>query len=366
VSLWADRLLLLALALLPLHRPLLSEAPHVAAADLVAGAALGLYLLMRRLPRAAWVRLGVLVATLTPSVLVAVDGRRALAQLCGLVYVTLLGGAAMSLAERRQRDGLRAIVVGAAVACALGFVLWGRYVWMALPRPLGPTESPAMLSMIALGGLFALRALGSDAGRWRALVLLFWVTLVAAQSRILLCAVVGVAIEAWPRRRILASLVMAAALALFVTSLVWRVVPLSATPPFIDTNPTPYRVCHDVGWRAFAAHPWAGVGLRGFAGAWPRYVDDAQAVAAFAPLLPEPRDPHGTLTGYLAEAGLPALLLLGYLAWDVWRRRGSTGYFVALVLASCTLDLLTERSTWALLGLMSAGYHWPSESSTKR
>jgi hypothetical protein len=289
-------------------------------------------------------------------------------QLAGLVYVLLLSGAAMSLAARRQRDGLVAIVAGAAVACALGFVVWERYLWMALPRPVGPTESPAMLSMIALAGLFALRALDGSAGRWRALQLLFWAILVAAQSRILLCAIVGVAVEAWPRRRTLASIAIGGALVLFAASLVWRVVPLSSAPPFIDTHPSPYRICHDVGWRAFAAHPLAGVGLHGFHAAWPRYVDEPTARLAFAPMAPTARDPHGTLSGYLAEAGLPALLLLGYLAWDVWRRRGSTGYFVALVLASCTLDLLTERSSWALVGLLSiveGGRHWPSDRSTK-
>ncbi|MDB4969199.1 MAG: hypothetical protein JWN44_4888 [Myxococcales bacterium] len=359
---WVELLLLVALAALPLHRPLVHEAPNVSAADLVAGVALAAYLLIERLPPAAWLRLGVLVITLTPAVIVATDRRRALAQLLGLAYVMLIFAAAMSLGERRRRDALRAFVVGAAVACALGFVFCQRYPWMALPRPVGPTESPAMLSMIALAGLFALRALGA----WRPLAILFWAILVAAQSRILLCAIVGVAVEAWPRRRVIASMAIAGALALFVLSLVWRLVPVSSTAPFVDRHPTPYRVCHQVAWRAFADHPLTGVGLRGFHAAWPRYVDEPMATAAFSPMVPSPRDPHGTLQGYLAEAGLPALLLLGFLAWDVWRRRGSPGYFVALVLASCTLDLLTERSSWALLGLISAGYHWPNEESTKR
>ena len=367
----ADLLLLVALAALPLHRPLVHQAPHVSAADLLAGVALALYLLIERLPRAAWLRVGVLVLALAPSVALAADRRSAAVQLGGLVYVMLLSGAAMSLAARRQRDGLIAIVAGAALACVLGFVVWESYLWMALPRPLGLTESPAMLSMIALAGLFAVRTLG----RWRALQLLFWAILVAAQSRILLCAIVGVAIVAWRRRRALASIAIAGALALFCASLVWRVVPLSSSPPFIDTHPSPYRVCHDVGWRAFAAHPLAGVGLRGFRDAWPRYVDEPTARAAFAPMSPMARDPHGTLTGYLAEAGLPALALLGFLAWDVWRRRVASreaiGYFAALVLASFTLDLLTERSTWALVGLLSivagvaGGRHWPSDRSTK-
>lgn len=368
---WADRLLLVALALLPLHRPLVRESPHIGLADLIAGPALALALLMMRLPRAAWLRVGVLLLTLAPSVLVAADRPRAALQLCGLVYVALLSGAAMALAARRRRDGLVAIIAGAALACALGFVVWERYPWMALPRPVGSTESPSMLSMIALGGLFALRALHPSpplGRRWlgQALTALFWLTLVVAQSRILLAAIVGVAVDAWPRRRALAATVAGAALALFAVSLVWRVVPPSATPPFIDTHPSPYAVCHDVAWRAFAAHPLAGVGLRGFHAAWPRYVDPVTAAAALSPLPPRPMDPHGTLQGYLAEAGLPALVLLGFLAVDGWRRRGSTGYFVALLVASCTLDLLTERSTWALVGLLSAGAHSARDASTKR
>jgi hypothetical protein len=355
VQRWVDLLLLLAIAALPFHRPLLHEAPHIGPGDLVAGVALLAYLVTTRLPRPVWIRVAVLVLTLAPSVWVALDRRHAVLQLAGLAYVLLMSGAAWSLAQRRQRDGLVALVVGAALACVCGIVLTERYPWMKWPRPVGPTESPAMLSMIALAGLFALRALDSRSWRWRALAILFWVTLVAAQSRILLVALIGVAVEAWPRRRILASTVIAAALALLVVSLVWRVVPLSTSPPHIDTHPSPYAVCHDVGWRAFAAHPLTGVGLRGFHQAWSLYLDERTAAEAFSPLLPTPRDPHGTLQGYLAEAGLPALLLLGFLAVDVWRRRGFTGYFVALVLASCTLDLLTERTTWALLGLFSVG-----------
>ena len=360
----ADLLVLVALAALPLHAPLVLDAPHVSVADLVAGTALALYLLMERLPRAAWLRVAVLVVTLAPSVAVAADRRRALLQLAGLVYVLVLSGVAWSLALRRRREGLVALAIGAAVACGLGFAIWERYPWMPLARPIGPTESPAMLSMIALAGLFAVRALGARGWPWRALQALFWAILVAAQSRILLCAIIAVAVDAWPRRRALASVTIAAALALFAASLVWRVVPLASSPPFIDRSPSPYRVCHDVGWRAFLAHPLAGVGLHGFQAAWPDFVDEPTARAAFAPLAPSPRDPHATLGGYLAEAGLPALVLLGFLAWDVWRRRLSTGYFVALVLASCTLDLLTERSTWALLGLAAAGRHWASDAST--
>lgn len=351
-------MLLVALAALPFHRPLLHDAPHVGVGDVVAGLALLACLVTTRLPRVAWVRLAVLLLTLSPSLLMADDRRRALLQLVGLAYVMLVSGAACSLAQRRWRDGLVAVIVGAALACALGAIFTERYPWMKWPRPVGPTESPAMLSMIALAGLFARRALGRESGRWRALDALFWITLVAAQSRILLVAIVGVAVTEWPRRRLLASSAIAVALALFVASLIWRIVPISISPLHVDTHRSPYAICHDVGWRAFASRPLTGVGLRGFQSAWSRYVDEKAAAEAFAPLLPTPRDPHGTLSGYAAEAGLPALVLLGFLAVDLWRRRRDgrevVGYLVALALASCTLDLLTERTSWALLGLFTA------------
>src|SRR5258707_790570 len=105
---WIDGLLLVALALLPLHRPALHTGPNVCAADIVAGVALAAYLLLERLPRGAWLRVGVLIVTLAPSLFVAPDRPRAVEQLVGLVYVFLFSGAAWSLAERRQRDGLRA------------------------------------------------------------------------------------------------------------------------------------------------------------------------------------------------------------------------------------------------------------------
>jgi O-antigen ligase/polysaccharide polymerase Wzy-like membrane protein len=359
VQRWVDGLLLIAIAALPFHLPLVHQSPNIGAGDVVAGVALLAYFSTSPLPRPILVRIGVLILALLPSVVVALDRRHAALQLAGLAYVMLLSGAAWSLAQRRRQHGLVALVAGAALACLGGVFITQSSPWMSWPRPIGSTESPAMLSMIALAGLFAVRALEADhgpsLGRWRLLALLFWATLAAARTRILFVAIIGVAVEAWPRRRALATTTIAVAGALFVASLLWRLVPLSSSPPYFDRSPSPYAVCHDAAWRAFAAHPLTGVGLRGFHAAWPRYVDERAYDEAFAPLGPRPWDPHATLQGYLAEAGLPALLLLGFLAVDVWRRRGSTVYFVALVLASCTLDLLTERTSWALVGLFSVG-----------
>lgn len=370
----AEAVLLVALAALPLHRPLLHEAPNVGLCDVLAAGALALYLLIWRLPRRAWLRPALVALALLPSLAVSPAPASGAAELAGVVYVQLLAACAASLAARRRDDGLVAIVAGAAVAAAVGFAVWQTYPWMRLPRPVGATESPAMLSMVALAGLFALRLLAARQparlGRWRwPLEALFWIVLVAAQSRVLLAAVVGVALVAWPRRRLVAAGAASLALAAFVVSLWFRVVPLGG-PAGIDLHPSPYRVCHAVAWRAFAHRPLAGVGLRGFWAAWPRYVDERVATAAFAPLAPGPRDPHGTLSGWAAEAGLPGLALVVLLAADVWRRRlparEAAAYFAAVVVASFTLDVLTERTTWALLGLMSGGYHWPSDASTPR
>jgi hypothetical protein len=164
------------------------------------------------------------------------------------------------------------------------------------------------------------------------------------------------------------------ALAGTAASITWRLVPVTAQWPFIDLHPSPYRVCHEIAWKTFVEHPLAGVGLENFAAAWPRYYEPARHDPAFAgmslgsgrsegagPSWRElPLDPHGTPQGYLAEAGVPAglmLLGLGLLLWRVKETElpESAAYLAALALAALSLDVLTERSTWALLGLLGRG-----------
>jgi hypothetical protein len=362
---------------LAFHRPHVIESPHAGPSELVAAPLLALYLLLgRRLPRVAWLRLAVLVVTLLPSVVAAPSQGRALAQLAGLVYVALLSGAAMTLGDERPR-ALAALCAGAALACGLGLAgaaldlagvanaLAQRYPWMPLPRPIGPDESPAMLSMVALAGATSLMALARARQLSRRLVILglvlFTATLIAAQSRVLLAALIGVAVALRRRRPWAAGALALSALAPFVLSLTIRIVPLTARPPFVDTHPTPYRVCHSIGLRMFAAHPLTGVGLHAFQSEWPRFYDPARDDAAYAGaewLRGLPRDPHGTLTGYLAEDGIAAFALLAFFAVDVWRRRRREpeveGFLAAVAVASFTLDLFTERGTWALIGLFTA------------
>jgi hypothetical protein len=344
----------------------------------------------RAMPRTGFVLAGVLLAGLGPSVLLAADRRRALAQLAVLVYVALIHQAALAAGTLGlRRAALRSLVAGAAAACALGLVAtliaWGGgqpgplahvYPWNPLARPHGPTESPNMLAMIALAGGAAALTLRREGalhrGLFTALAGVLTLTLVLSQSRVLLAAAVGAgAAWVWSNRKHGASgaavlrrtaglLIAGAGVIALLLSLWFRLLPLRPAPPFIDTDPSLYRVIHDIAWSMFRAHPLAGVGLEHFHRAWPAHYDPARHDAAFGPgletLRGRPWDPHGTVQGYLAEAGLPGLAVVMLAAVLMWRRRGSApetlGFLVALACALFFTDLLTERSTFATLGLL--------------
>lgn len=399
------------LAVLPLHRPALLAAwagsPGGLPEILFPAAALALLLALtqaqtqaqkrplRPLAHLAWLHGALLLAGLLPSVLFAPGGARgrAVLQLGVLLYIAALHSGARVLVRIGGRDaGLRALVTGAAVACVLGLAGWALalagkdpfglaayYPWMAAggPRPLGPTESPAMLGTIALGGATAtlvLRRRAACARPWALMFVgLFGLTLILTRSRLVFAALLGLGVlglaERRPLWRILAGIAVFMALASTAASLTWRLVPITGHWPFIDLHPSPYRVCHEIAWKAFVEHPLAGVGLENFAAVWPRYYEPARHERAFAGMetgKPDganpswrelPLDPHGTPQGYLAEAGWPAGLMLLGLGLLLWRAREtelpeSTAYLAALALAALSLDLLTERSTWALLGLL--------------
>jgi O-antigen ligase len=138
------------------------------------------------------------------------------------------------------------------------------------------------------------------------------------------------------------------------------VVPPRPVLPFIDTGIGPYRVCHDIAWSMFRAHPLTGVGLENFHREWARHYDPAHHDGAFRGgaehLRGIPLDPHGTVQGYLAEAGLPGLVIVLLIAALLWRRRDRSPEVLGLLVAvGCALfftDMLTERSTFATLGLL--------------
>ena len=387
-------------AALPFHRPpvVTGLGPALALPELLFLPLAGLLALAlhhqhawRSTPRTGLALAAVLVVGLAPSVLLAGDRRRALVQLVVLVYVALIHQAALAaVALGLRRAALQALVAGAALACALGLLAaatgWAGgplghlaiiHPWSPLARPIGPTESPTMLAMIALGAGAATLALVRERGlrRWQAglLLALFGLTLVLSQSRVLLAVAAGAGVAwGWSNRggrrsglrRASGLLLAGSALAVLALSLWVRVVPLRPAPPFIDTGPSVYRVCHAIAWSMFRAHPLAGVGLENFHRAWPDHYDPARHDAAYqgwtGRLRGRPMDPHGTVQGYLAEAGLPGLVVVTLVAALMWRRRKghaglppeALGLLIALASALFFTDLLTERSTFATLGLL--------------
>lgn len=379
------------LVVLPFHRPVITDAlgPRLGLPELLflPAAAMTLMLWRRWPPRSGLVSWAVIAVGFAPSVLGALNPGRAAVQLLVLLYVSAICTVSMIVTDLgRRNDGLKALLMGAACASALGtagvllescsihtYGLAARYPWMeTVARPLGPTESPTMLAIIALGGWTAARVLRTRAGLsrswWWASSILFAVTLILSQSRVLLAAVAGAGALLWFRRsraartRIVGAAMVVLAAGLTVTTLVWRVVPVTAQWPFIDFRPSPYRVCHEIAFRTFADHPLIGVGLENFHIVWPRYYNPSRHDRAFAGGAEQrsggPLDPHGTVQGYLAEAGVFALLVLAGLILLLWRRRDPqmpefAAFLVALGVASLSTDILTERSAWALLGLLT-------------
>ena len=379
------------IALLPFHRPPLTSVlgPSLALPDaffLPAAIALLLSGSLRSL-RTSLALGGALVVGFLPSLVDAVSPRSAAAQLLVLLYVVPgLYTVGALLARRGARDAaLKALLAGALAACLLGLIgallavtgneslgLARVYPLMPVARPVGPTESPNMLALIAAcSGFAALDLWRRDAlarGTFIGVLLVLGVTLLAAQSRMAVAAAAGAGVlwalrSARPSGRVLGLGLTASAVAVIVASVAWRVVPLQSEWPFIDAGPSMYWVCHDVAWRTFLSDPLTGVGLECFQDTWPQFYDPARHDAAFAggaeSYLGLPRDPHGTLQGYLAEAGLPALAVLLGLGWCVWRGRlrdcpEVPAVLVFLLVASITTDVLTKRSLWVLLGLLSA------------
>jgi O-antigen ligase len=387
-------------ASLPFHRPPVTTrlGPALALPEilfLVLTPVLALTLMRggawRTMPRAGFGLALLLMAGLAPSVLLAGDRRRALLQLAVLVYVAMIHEVALTATALGLRlPALRALVAGAAGACVLGlvatFIAWGGgdpghlalvSPWTPLARPVGPTESPNMLALIALAGSAATLALARARALpvrvIAALVGLFALTLMLSQSRVLLAAVAGAGAALFaarvgvagrtPRRMVagVSGLILSAgAVGVLVLSLWFRLLPLRLAPPFIDTDVSLYRVIHETAWSTFRAHPLAGVGLENFHRAWPAHYDPTRHDAMFnrglEVYLGRPWDPHGTLQGYLAEGGLPGLAAVLVVAALVWRRRDGApetlGLLVALGCALFFNDLLTERSTFATLGLL--------------
>ena len=370
---------------LSFHRPPLLDAfgPAAGLPEMLFPCAVIAVLLSRwRVDRAALAPALVIAAGFAPSVLFAMDRRRAAAQLCVFLYVAGIYATTRTIARNGHRSAaLLALACGAATNVAIGLAgafldllslpasdLVVRTPWtLGAPRPIGLTESANMLALVAFSGLFAtlaLRRLGTiklpAAGVLTAVAAL---GLVACQSRIALAALLGVAaLKVRHRKPLWAAIGGVSTLGMLVSIRV-QVVPIQRHFPFLNMSLGPYGAMHEIALRAFLHHPLTGVGLESFLQAWPKYYDPARYDRAFsgeyATMLGRAFDPHGTLVGYLAEAGLPALPVLGALAWLVWRGRArdvpeAGAYAIGLLLASFSVDVLTERNTWALLGLLSS------------
>lgn len=325
----------------------------------------------------------VLVAGLLPSVVFASNTFRAGAQLAVLLYIaSILTAAIMVRALGLGTVAARAFTAGASVACLVGVLAFvadvvgvpqewgpgwalGRYPWMAFARPVGPTESPTMLALVALSALAGVKTARVSRPWSISLAALFAVTIVLSQSRVLLIALAGLALffahGDRPIRRTTGQAAYVLLAAMVVVSILIRVVPLRSVPPFLDTTISPYRVCHEIALHAFRERPLTGIGLENFHDAWPRHYDPSRHDAAFAGggevFIGTPLDPHGTIQGYLAEGGIVGIagLLWGLREIIRARRRDAAeaiAYLGALALALLFVDLLTERSTAAMLGLL--------------
>ena len=138
--------------------------------------------------------------------------------------------------------------------------------------------------------------------------------------------------------------------------------------PFIDTGISLYRVCHDIAWSMFRAHPLAGVGLENFHRAWPEHYDPVRHDAAYGgwaeALRGRPWTPMAPCRVTWPRRACRAWRRDAGVAFLMWRRRGSApetlGFLAALACALFFTDLLTERSTFATLGLLLSTSRHPS------
>jgi hypothetical protein len=386
------------LASLPFHRPPVTRrfGPALAIPEvlfvLVALAAVLGWRRLRPVQTTGLQLAGVYVVLFGVTVPFAVDPKRAFAHLAVLVYVALIYQTALLMhSYDRGRAALKSLLAGSVVACVLGlagfiahpfgldrFGWAATFPWMPVARPVGPTETPAMLGMIALVGVTAAVTLWRDGDLGRIPAMgsagLFGVALLVGQSRVLLTALIGLSVGLLTTRpsrsgRIAGAALLFTSAALLVGSLCWRVIPISDRWPYLDTTRSPYRVCHEIAARMWLDHPVHGVGLENFHLKWPLYYDSARDDIAFGRSFERvPMDPHNTLLGYLAEAGLPGLLAMVLAGYLVWRRRGPSplvAAFVAATLAATLFtDVFTERSTWACLGLLAARAPQPQPPET--
>ena len=125
----------------------------------------------------------------------------------------------------------------------------------------------------------------------------------------------------------------------------------------ITYNVMSYARIKQVAWRAFVAHPIAGVGLNRFHSETTRAYEQGLLTNTYREI-----DPHSTLLGRLAETGLIGgiTLLVLWGAWAMMARDtmpATLGYAAAAALAGLHVaginaDILNFRFVWVLAGLL--------------
>lgn len=322
--------------------------------------------------RGALAPCAVIAVGLLPGVLFAHDVRRAAVQWMILTYVSSIFAAGYVLAVGDRNLGrplLGGLVAGIAVRVASAWVIPSVEPWMSTwwPRPLGFAESPNMIALQATVAAFALVVLRPR--WWQIGVALFAMTIVATLGHVLFAGLVALAFVTLQilrrrasRRAPLVGLAVFATGVLLIASLRMYLLPVHATPPFINTKPNMYAAAHEIATETFFDRPLTGVGLEGFHAAW-RARDDG---GRYADRVPEgceyeistPLDPHSTWLGYLAEGGLcagAALVVLVVLAVRAARRRDNRHVDFALAFVGATsvmADVLTNRELALLLGVL--------------
>jgi hypothetical protein len=324
---------------------------------------------------------------MAPSVVCSIDRRASVVQLAILLYVAAI----LVVARQAARHGyavavLRGLVFGALVSAGLGWAHAAVHDWLVRgwPRPVGLAETANMLALQVTSGALAAYALAqcaetSRARRlWLGAVGLLSITAAATLGHIAIAAVAAVLFGAFlsseGRLRWASLAACAGALAMVVASGEIRLLPLSLSPPFLDTRRNLYAAAHTVAREVFAGAPIAGVGLECFREAWPAH-DDGTRFAAWdggtPGLVGYPLDPHSTWLGYLAEAGVfggVALAVLVVIAVHA-ARDASRELRVALAFAgACSIiaDVMTSRELALVIGVLSTIRVSPGMSGARR
>jgi len=151
----------------------------------------------------------------------------------------------------------------------------------------------------------------------------------------------------------------------FMTLVVW-VFPVQLKPFKIDTHKSEYLMLSEAALRMWKDHPIAGIGLGRYNYSLIKYVNWDKVKKE----LPDPdniewrsKDPHSTYLGWLSETGMLGLLAMLTFLWfnarESFRRKDTKIIafgIVAFLIAGFSIDILTMRHLWFLLGINAAAF----------